>query len=78
MYIMRARARLDAIPGAREVVMSMASFAPALRPTMLEVMKSEAFSSLREAGTEKRGRVEKCLDFMAFASGGREKKPPNL
>ncbi|CAM9880328.1 unnamed protein product, partial [Laminaria digitata] len=46
-YIKRARVGLEALPGASELVKSMASFVPDSRPTMLEVMRSEVFEPLR-------------------------------
>ncbi|CAN0017043.1 unnamed protein product, partial [Choristocarpus tenellus] len=45
--IKRARVRMSSVPGVTEVVMAMASFDPSDRPTMLKVMQSHAFSSLR-------------------------------
>lgn len=58
------------MPGGMELVRSMASFVPSQRPTMLEVMKSKLFASLRETavGAGGGGR-ERCLEFMAFARG---------
>lgn len=71
-FIARARARLEALPGGMDLVMAMASFCPDLRPTMLEVLRHEAFSSLRLGKQESddtriRGNGSMRLDFMTFA-----------
>lgn len=63
VFIERARHELEGIPGGMTLVRSMASFVPEERPTMLEVMTSEAFASFRGRGL----REDRCLDFMTFA-----------
>lgn len=73
-FIARGRARLQAVPGALELVQAMASFAPRARPTMLEVLNHEAFASLRVglSGDTAIGRgthedAHNTLELMAFA-----------
>lgn len=72
-FLQRARARLQELPGALELVKSMGSFIPADRPTMLEVMRSDAFAALRRPAGE--GMMSggaggsRCVDFMAYARG---------
>lgn len=68
-FIHRARASLQALPGAMDLVKSMASFVPEDRPTMLEVLTSDVFAAFRTArgDHEASGGGEKCVDFMAFA-----------
>lgn len=76
-FVQRARARLQELPGAMNLVKSMASFVPDNRPTMLEVMRSDVFSAFRRraraaGGDGDAGRARggsRCVDFMAFARG---------
>eukprot|EP00903_Cladosiphon_okamuranus_P011726 g11026.t3 len=74
-FVQRARARLQKLPGAMELVKSMASFVPEDRPTMLEVMRSDMFSSFRRRAAGGDGDARRaqggsrCVDFMAFARG---------
>lgn len=84
-YIKRARTRLDLLPGASELVRSMASFMPESRPTMLEVMRSEVFEPLRRSSSPSRGRDREgggggagCLEFMTFARRAGDKPLANL
>lgn len=53
-----------------ELVKSMASFVPEDRPTMLEVLTSDVFTTLRRPRGDDEGRGGgTCVDFMAFARG---------
>lgn len=80
--IARGRARLQALPGAMELVQAMGSFCPADRPTMLEVLTHEVFAGIRagvddakvgaEAGERLGGKV---LDFMAFLRREGDNRP---
>ncbi|CAN0087413.1 unnamed protein product, partial [Ectocarpus fasciculatus] len=49
-FVQRARARLQEVPGAMELLKSMASFLPEERPSMLEVMTSDVFKAFRREG----------------------------
>lgn len=72
-FVQRARARLQELPGAMDLVKSMASFVPEDRPTMLEVMRSDVFSAFRRraggASGLGSGSGSRCVDFMEFARG---------
>lgn len=68
VFVQRARATLQEVPGAMELLKSMASFLPAERPTMLEVLTSDVFKAFRREGGATRG-GERCVEFMAFARG---------
>lgn len=69
--IARGRARLESVPGAMDLVMSMASFYPAERPTMLEALTHQAFQEFRVGGGGRGEETEvgtgKVLEFVAFA-----------
>ena len=70
---------MDSLPGASELVRSMASFMPESRPTMLEVMRSEVFEPLRRSSSPSRGRDGAgCLEFMTFARRAGDKPLVNL
>lgn len=72
-FVQRARARLQEVPGAMELVKSMGSFVPEDRPTMLEVMRSDVFSAFRRStaggGDIGPGGGSRSVEFMAFARG---------
>jgi hypothetical protein len=64
--IARGRRRLEALPGAMELLTGMVCYAPSGRPTMLSIIQSRFFTDLVEPlGLDAPTRVG-SLDFMAF------------
>lgn len=65
--MVRARARLNSVPGMGDLVYSMLKFDPSRRPTMLELLLSPAFCALRSTRIDD-GR-EGVQKYMAFYRG---------
>jgi hypothetical protein len=64
--MVRARERMGAVPGCARTVLSMLDFVPELRPTMLSVLRSDTFASMRRAAGQNAHGPSAATMYMRF------------